>query len=171
MLNRSNFRTTFGLLVVVSIVLFYFTWYYYTEDLFLKKEIKELLSNKSKSNQQENPKKCESYRKNCFDLYKRLRNPDPKTLFSPPAKEIPKELYDAFTQNGENPVSKYWYFNDAYSDSFSNDKSKKTPVNIEYFNQFREKVKKWQPLGYQDLNFHKKMDQYKNDIKSRSIVI
>ena len=113
---------------------------------------------------------CEVYRKQCLSLYKKLRYPDEKYKFNPPVKEIPKELYDNFTQHGYMPLTKHWYFNDAYSDSFSTDKTKKTAVDVANFNMYREKVKKWQPLGYEDVSFHVTMDKYKSEISSKSIV-
>jgi len=118
----------------------------------------------------ENNVPCQAYRKQCFSLYKKLRYPDEKYKFNPPVKEIPKELYENFTQHGYMPLTKYWYFNDAYSDSFSTDKAKKTPVDVANFNMYREKVKNWQPLGYEDVSFHVTMDQYKSEITSKSIV-
>jgi len=116
---------------------------------------------------------CEAYRSKCFSLYKKLRYPDEKYKFSIPVKEIPKELYENFTQHGYMPVTKTWYFNDAYSDSFSTDKNKKSPVDIASFNSHREQVRKWQPLGpgYNDLTMHVAMDKYKKNITSKSIVI
>ncbi len=164
MLNRSNCRIKFSLLVVLALILFYLTWYFYDENLFLEKELKEPMKFKK------NNEACENYRRNCFDLYRRLRNPDPKTVFKIPPEKIPEEFYAAFVQNGENPISKYDYFNNAYSDSNSDDKSKKLAVDINAFNSYREKVKKWQPLGYDDLTFHIKMDKFKKYIQSRSIV-
>ncbi len=100
MLNRSNFRIKFSILVVLTSILFYLTWYFYNENLFLKKELKEPM----KFNKNSNNEVCENYRRNCFDLYRSLRNPDPKTLFKIPPEKIPEEFYAAFVQNGENPI-------------------------------------------------------------------
>jgi hypothetical protein len=116
---------------------------------------------------------CEAYRKSCFNLYKKLMNPDPKTLFRPPLKidQLSKEIYEAFTPKGEMKFGKNFYINEIYSDASSADKVQPPrPVDINRFNNFREKVKKWQPLGYSDVELHKKMDKYKNDIRSKSMV-
>ncbi len=115
---------------------------------------------------------CEAYRQSCFSLYKKLRNPDPKTLFRPPLKkgELPQELYNAFIPNGEMAFGKDFYINEVYSDATSVDKDKSKPVDIEKFNIFREKVRNWKPLVYSDTALHKKMDEYKDEIKSKSMV-
>jgi len=126
---------------------------------------------KNEDSYEKNIETCEAYRSKCFSLYKKLRYPDEKYKFSIPVQEIPQELYDNFTQHGYMPLTKKWYFNDAYSDSFSADKNKTNPVDIAIFDLYRDKVRKWQPLGYDDLSFHVTMDKYKKDITSKSIVI
>ena len=93
---------------------------------------------------------CQEYRQKCFALYKRLRYPDPKYISNPAIKEIPKELYKKFTQNGYLPLTKNWYFNEVYSDSFSDEKTKKVAVDVANFNMYRKKVRNWEPLGYED---------------------
>ncbi|CAH1781070.1 unnamed protein product [Owenia fusiformis] len=47
---------------------------------------------------------------NCKSIMGRMAlNPETPT---PPPKKIPVEMFDEFTQNGELPINKYWYFDE-----------------------------------------------------------
>ena len=150
------------LLSLVCILLVIFCWNsYQIQPLINGSLFKETIVNRN----------CENYRQYCFSLYKKLRFPDKKLMFSPALKEIPKELFDAFTVNGDMKLTKNFYFNDVPIDAYSDDKKVKYPVNIKEFEDDRERAKKWLPnKSYGDTEFHKKLDQYKEKIKSRSIV-
>jgi hypothetical protein len=69
------------------------------------------------------------YKRECLSLFKELNNPNPKQFYRPPLKEPPAELMKAFTQNGDMPITKYWYFNDVYSDSNKKDKEAKEVIS------------------------------------------
>ena len=99
------------------------------------------------------------YHKHCISLYKKLRYPDPNLIIRPPVKEIPSEMFDDFTDHGDMTLKDGLYFNDAYSDSSSDDPSKISRIidnkTIEaHFYQ----VKNNEALGgYADKNFNKVM--------------
>ena len=61
-----------------------------------------------------------NYQETCVNLYKKLRFPDPKLVFRPPLKMPPSDMLNDFTQNGTFPITKSFYFNDAYKDSLTN---------------------------------------------------
>ena len=113
---------------------------------------------------------CEEYRRNCLNLFFKLRFPNENLVFRPAKKEIPKELYQQFTQYGDLPLTKYWYFNEVFNDADSEKRSKKDPVSVDQFNSYREKVRNWQPLGYENTNFHVIFDKFKSRIADRSMV-
>lgn len=114
---------------------------------------------------------CAAYKKSCLDLFYKLRYPNKKMIFRPPLKEIPKELYNAFTANGDMPLTKLWYFNDMFNDAESSNKNKKVPVDKKMFDNNIEKVKNWKPLGYQDTNFQHAFEAFKTQVKDKSLLI
>ena len=59
-----------------------------------------------------------NYSLSCLSLFNELRHPAPSSIHRPPLLEIPKELFDEFTQHGEM-IYQYWYINDVYNDSTS----------------------------------------------------
>lgn len=162
MLSKKSFHAAFLYLIALALfAMLHLTWFNYKKELDIVKEVGKLSP----------PADCEDYKQRCLSLYKKLRFPDPKTLFKLPPEQIPKELYDAFSQNGDSPLTKDWYIYEAYSDSSNNDKLKQKPVDIKQFNKDRGKVKNRQLLGYGDTRFQAKMKEYRNEIESRSIVI
>ena len=75
-----------------------------------------------------------------MNLFKNLRYPDKKSVFRPALKEIPKDLYDAFTMNGYMPLTKTWYFNEVFGDADSNNTNAKAPVDRQSFENYRKKA-------------------------------
>jgi hypothetical protein len=165
MINKKNVLRV--LVLKFLLVVFYLGFYHTHTSKSESKEEKVFIQNNVID---DSNVRCQAYRQSCLDLYKRLRFPDPKYKFSPAAKDIPVELYENFTQHGFMPVTKYWYFNEVYADSFSEDKSKSTAVDVASFEAYREKVRNWKPLGYEDTSFHVLLDGYKEKINSKSIV-
>ena len=58
-----------------------------------------------------------NYKNACLDLFKHLNNPNPSLFHRPPLSKPPSDLLNEFTQNGDMPITKYFYFNDVYSDA------------------------------------------------------
>jgi len=116
---------------------------------------------------------CYNYKQECLTLFKKIRHPKNGTIFRPPLSEIPKELYDEFTQNGWMPITKYWYINEVYSDSNldSNKTSYKSIVSKSELNKWREKVRNKQPLSYYDTELQEMMFSYSNELKDKKIAI
>lgn len=71
------------------------------------------------NNEKENNEIDPIYQKSCIDLFEKLRFPNLSLFFNQPLKEPPADLLDEFTMNGKMPITKWWYFNDLYSDSKS----------------------------------------------------
>jgi hypothetical protein len=61
----------------------------------------------------------ENYPKFCFNLFTKLRNPDPKMFYRPPLSKLTENLVNEFTDYGKFPIKEYWYWNDVYNDSNS----------------------------------------------------
>jgi hypothetical protein len=116
---------------------------------------------------------AKKYDQECIDIFEKIRNPKNGTVFRPPLKEIPKELYDLFTQNGLMPVRNYWYFNGAYSDSDSNSNlSKNKPiVSKQEINKWRERVRKHETLSYGNTELQRIMFKYSYELKNKKIAI
>jgi hypothetical protein len=116
---------------------------------------------------------AKKYQQECIKLFEKIRNPKNGTIFRPPLKEIPKELYNLFTQNGSMPVRRYWYFNDAYSDSVSNSNLNKNKpiVSKQELNNWRDMVKKHQPLNYANTELQRIMFKYSKELENKNIAI
>lgn len=112
-----------------------------------------------------------NYKTCCLSLFQQIRNPDKKLIFKPPLKEIPKELYDEFTQYGKMPLQKYWYFNDAYSDSDSNVKTPSSVLQKARIDYWLERIRKNMPLGYEDVNLQKEMFKYSSEFRNKSTIV
>jgi hypothetical protein len=79
----------------------------------------------------------DAYRKNCIELYTELRNPKPDSIHRPPLKEPPAHLMDEFTQNGDMPITKYWYFDMVYSDSNAKNTGVREIISKESVEKYR----------------------------------
>lgn len=113
----------------------------------------------------------ENYLKECIELFKKIRHPKNETLFRPPLKEIPKKLYDEFTQNGWMPVRQTWYINEVYEDSISKMEGKIPIVSKKEVDDWRQKVKQQVPLNYGNTEMQRIMFKYSNELKKRNIAI
>jgi hypothetical protein len=58
-----------------------------------------------------------------------------------------------------------------FADADSDDKNVKKPVDISQFEMYRKKVRNREPLGYDDVEFHKVLDQYKAQIANKQFLI
>jgi hypothetical protein len=97
--------------------------------LFSKKETAPNISaNKETGDRTNDKNKFLSYKKSCLELYAELKNPKPEDFHRPPLERPPDDLMNEFTQNGEMPIRRYYYRNDAYSDASANapDKANQT---------------------------------------------
>ena len=68
-------------------------------------------------------KACIDYQRKCNQLFIKLRYPNQSLIIRPPPQMPPDDLMNRFTQNGDMPITKNWYFNEVYSDSNSNSKN------------------------------------------------
>ncbi|CAF0923282.1 unnamed protein product [Brachionus calyciflorus] len=111
------------------------------------------------------------YQLKCITLYKKQRNPDPKLIKRPPVKEIPTEMFDEFTMNGKMLVS-YYYKNEAYTDSSSNDRKINHEYSIMEIAKLVEIAKNNQPQpNYGDIILNDLMKNYSSFVKDKSVVV
>lgn len=117
------------------------------EDISREQRLKKIILKRKVLNESKDffGQNCEDYRRNCFNLFDKLRFPNENLVFRPALKEIPTYLLDQFTQNGDLPLSSNWYFNEVFNDADSNRRSKSAPVDIKLFDLYRHKVRKWEP--------------------------
>ena len=116
-------------------------------------------------------KECSNYKRECDQLFKKLRYPNQSLIIRPPLKMPPADLMQRFTQNGDMPITKEWYINEVYSDSNSNNKTSQGIVTAADFNDWLEKVRNNQPLNYFNTELEVIMKKYKEKLKSRSLVV
>ena len=90
------------------------------------------------------------YKETCVNLYKKLRFPDPKLVFRPPLKIPPADMLNDFTQNGTFPITKSFYFDDAYKDSLTNkgDSGTKPIIPKTEFDDLLSKIRKNENFNY-----------------------
>ena len=81
-----------------------------------------------------------NYEENCINLYKKLRFPNMSLFFNPALQKPPDDLMDEFTQHGEMPIKKWWYFNEVYSDSKGDNTQQKRVINKSEIDNLRNKV-------------------------------
>ena len=114
----------------------------------------------------------ESYKEKCMSLFRKLRYPDQKLVFRPPLKEPPADMLKNFTQNGDLPMRRLWYFDNAYSDSDSLKKNDiKSIVTKEELNIWLDKIRKNLPLGYDDFSLKESMYSYADKLKDKTMVV
>ena len=112
----------------------------------------------------------------CLRLFKEQRHPDPKTVHRPPLLQIPKELVDEFTQQGEMPQLQYLYVNEAYSDSMSANKSHITGyITEEVVNNYLKDLDNATLMhyfgGYGDVFLYRLMNKNKAELKGKSLAV
>jgi hypothetical protein len=111
--------------------------------------------------------KCGDYRRSCMQLFKKLRYPNKSLIIYPPLKEPPADMLLNFTQNGEMPLRRLWYFNDATQ-------SKNDIIGFisnKEIENWRLKVRKGEPLKYEDVNLRGLMYKYSQYIKNQYIAV
>lgn len=160
---EKNKKTLF--FVAALLCVYYITSY--EKEVDLPKDLDEIFA----FNVKERLFSKETYQQDCLDLYRYLRNPNPKLLIRPPPKKIPKVLYDEFTQNGQMPVKNILYFNEIYSDSFGSFKLFKRKIKNRQLDELREKVRNNDPLGYEDKTLNELMSKNRHLIENRTMVV
>jgi hypothetical protein len=128
-----------------------------------------------KSEQSTNPPivdKQSKYNENCIKLYKKMRYPDKSLIVRPPLKQPPHEMLNDFIQNGLMPITKYWYFDNAYTDSNSEN------TNGEMKNVYKQLVDTLKQVranaglpNYGDKNLNKLMHLYASEIAQKSLAV
>ena len=105
---------------------------------------------------------CElKYKNECLKLYAELNNPDPKAFFRPPLEKIPEEMLAEFTQNGEMPVTTYWYFNNVYTDAIDTGKKEvKEIISKQEVDSLRTNVSDTRTGHYGDNYMRRFMTKY-----------
>lgn len=73
--------------------------------------------------------------------------------------------------NGKMPITKYWYINEAYTDSNSENKSVLTETIYKKFYDQLKKVKSKQSLNYGDKVLNEMMHSYGDKIKNKFVVV
>lgn len=148
--------------LIVIYALFNFTKLSYDNLKFQKEE---------NDNSFEKANKRLDYYKRCIALYTKLRYPPKDMIIKPPIQEIPAEMMDDFTDKGQLPLKRYWYFDEAYSDSSSDDKTKVGLISDGHMQNLLEKVRRKEPLGYSDKNLNEIVHSYANDVKGKTMVV
>jgi len=117
--------------------------------------------------------KCNAYKKECIRLFKKLRFPNKTLIIRPPLHMPPKYLLDEFTQNGEMPITKEFYFNEVYSDadSASSNTFKQDLIRKEEFISLLNRVKAHSTLHYDNTEMQAIMKKYIKIIENKSILI
>lgn len=114
---------------------------------------------------------CMNYKSECVALFKKLRFPNQSLIIRPPLKLPPADLYKEFTQNGEMPITKEFYFDEVYSDSNSNDKQTNGIVTAKEFDEWLARVRANEPLNYANTELEFLMKKNLNQIKNQSLVV
>ena len=112
-----------------------------------------------------------NYYKNCLKLYKKLRFPNQSLIIRPPPRTPPPELYNDFIQNGEMPISRYFYRNDAYNDSNSEKKEEVKRLIDEDFDEMLDKVRKNKALNYGDKSMNRIIHSYSSEVKNKKFAV
>ena len=119
----------------------------------------------------ESNNKCIEYKKDCMNLFKKLRYPNKSLIIRPPLKQPPDDLLNEFTQNGEMPITSYWYSNDVYSDSNSDKSITESIISRNEFSNWLDKVKRNDPLNYNNQFLQTTMTNYSNEIQNKTLVV
>jgi hypothetical protein len=163
--NRLNIR----FLILLSIIIIFMYSLFINTNLKLKN-----LSNLQKTIEK-TTESCESrqqiYNTECLNLFKELKNPDPSKFFRPPLAKPPDNLMNEFTQNGEMPITNYWYFNNVYSDANQKEVEKKEIISKSEVDEFRLKDNKRVANYYGDWYNHQLMPKYSDYIKGKKLVV
>ena len=119
-------------------------------------------------------KECTGYFRKCNKLFFKLRYPNQSLIIRPPLTMPPADLMSRFTQNGDMPITKQFYFNEVYSDSNTNESKKQKIVSAVEFNKLVKQIEIKEPIGpYKpsSLSLEEVMRNYANKIKSKSLVV
>ena len=111
------------------------------------------------------------YKKECLDLFQELKNPDLNSFYRPPLDKPPDYLLNEFTQNGEMPITKYWYFNDVYSDAAQKITTHKEVISKSTVDSFRLKDNNRARNYYGDSYNQRLMPKYSSFIKGKSMIV
>ena len=156
-------------IVIFSISLITLTTIYY---LLSKSESKDKsFVVKLKDNIVEKFVKTDPYTKKCINLYKKLRYPNQSLIMRPPPQKPPADMMDEFTMNGKMPITRYWYINEAYTDSNSDNKSVVQEVISTQFTQYLGMVKRKEALNYEDTKLNEVMHSYGEYIKDKTVAV
>ena len=167
--NRINIRIL--LFLVAATIL---TYFFFIND---NKRLKNIQANLSSLQESilRNTESCESKRKeyinDCLNLFKELKDPDPSKFYRPPLAKPPDNLMNEFTQNGEMPITKYWYFNDVYSDANKKEDKIKEIISKSEVDSYRLKGPNRAANYYGDWYNHQLMPKYSNYLKGKTLTV
>ncbi|RNA41841.1 hypothetical protein BpHYR1_001209 [Brachionus plicatilis] len=116
-------------------------------------------------------KSDDKYLSKCVDLFKKLRYPNTSLIIRPPPRKPPADMMDDFTMNGKMPITGYLYFNEAYLDSNSDNRSVISEIISENFYGQLKKVRNNQGLNYGDKVLNQMMHSYAEKIKNKFVVV
>ena len=155
----------------------YYTWYYYIP-ICLMVVLVLLINNfiLDELNETNELKKCEKfnqYQEGCLNLFKNIRYPNKSRIHIPPLRYIPNDLLAEFTQNGQIPIRKWLYINEAYLDSnldkiYNRDLAIITKEDVKFW---QDAVKKRLPLNYGDKFMTQLMFKYDKQVKDKSVAV
>ena len=126
-------------------------------------------------NENENYPNKREYRHNCMKLFKKLRNPDPKLIIRPPPKIPPPEMLNDFIDNGKMPITRSFYFDDAYSDSMTNkiEISNKIPVipKSDIDTAVKQAINNENTNYYSDFFMRRSMFEYRKNLEKKTFAV
>ncbi len=111
------------------------------------------------------------YKKACLKLFYDLRNPDQSAFHKPPLRKPPDHLYNEFTQNGEMPITKYWYFDEAYSDASEKKSDQIETIPKAAIDHFRLNGTTRVENVYYDRYMNRLMSKYSNSIDRKKMIV
>jgi hypothetical protein len=107
----------------------------------------------------------------CLSLFRKINTPNASLFFNPPLDEPPAHMLSEFTQNGEMPIRKKFYINEIYTDSTNADKSIQKVITRADLDVFREKMRKKQPLHYDDSVLSEMMRHFSPALREKSMAV
>ena len=86
----------------------------------------------------------------------------------------PADLMNRFTQNGDMPITRKFYFNEVYSDSNSNSKNIQENITASQFADLLKKVEKKEAIGWygqSSFSLEAIMNKHLSKVKNKSLVV
>lgn len=110
-----------------------------------------------------------SYKKNCINLFKKIRNN--QNIHNPPLRAPPHDMIDKFEVNGQMPITNYDYIDNAYKDASGNKTDKIYLISNEELNQIIESNKDYENAGHGSKIIQQQMKLYGHKVKDSDVLV